>query len=201
MAAEYGEEYKRPHYHACIFGYDFPDKTLWKVRDGIPIYTSDLLERVWGKGFCTIGDVTFESAAYCARYVMKKINGKKADQIDEKTGLTHYERVHPYTGEICQVEPEFNGMSLKPGIGAGFFDKYTNDIFPWDHCIVNGYENRPPRYYDKLFEVYDPEALAKVKTDRVEKMARHRHDNTPARLADREQVAEAKISFLKREVE
>lgn len=69
---EYGEKLSRPHYHAILFNYDFPDKKVFSEKNGNTIYTSELLEDIWGKGFCTIGDVTFQSAAYVARYVMKK---------------------------------------------------------------------------------------------------------------------------------
>ncbi len=56
---EYGEELSRPHYHALIFGYEFPDKELWKTIRGNKIYESKMLESLWGMGFCSIGDVTF----------------------------------------------------------------------------------------------------------------------------------------------
>ena len=29
MCGEYGEQFDRPHFHACIFGVDFPDKVLF----------------------------------------------------------------------------------------------------------------------------------------------------------------------------
>ena len=60
---EYGEKNMRPHYHACIFGYDFPDKILYTIRDECRLYRSPLLEKIWNLGFATVGDVTFESAA------------------------------------------------------------------------------------------------------------------------------------------
>ena len=87
---EYGELNKRPHYHACIFGFDFPDKRLWKVTNsGHRLYISESLDELWPFGFCTIGNVTFESAAYVARYIMKKVNGDAAadhyEWIDEDT--------------------------------------------------------------------------------------------------------------------
>ena len=78
MCGEYGEDLQqpsklgRPHFHACLFGLDFDDKQLYIVRDDVKLYTSATLEKIWGKGFVTIGDVTFESAAYVARYIAKK---------------------------------------------------------------------------------------------------------------------------------
>uniref|UniRef100_UPI0040482461 rolling circle replication-associated protein n=1 Tax=Shewanella sp. TaxID=50422 RepID=UPI0040482461 len=79
QCGEYGSKTHRPHYHACLFGHDFKDKTLWqKGSDGTPLYISSSLQDLWSSdghsiGFSTIGTVTFQSAAYVARYIMKKI--------------------------------------------------------------------------------------------------------------------------------
>ena len=81
---EYGEKFHRPHYHLIIFGCEFPDKILWKIERGNRLWISEDLNKLWKKGYCSIGMVTFESAAYVARYVTKKITGKQANQ--------HYER-------------------------------------------------------------------------------------------------------------
>ena len=69
---EYGEKNQRPHYHALIYNHDFSDKRLFKERKNIKLYTSKELEELWPYGFSTIGDVTFQSSAYVARYIMKK---------------------------------------------------------------------------------------------------------------------------------
>ena len=77
---EYGESTSRPHYHAIIFGYDFPDKKKWRTTDrGDILYRSPLLETLWDKGSSEIGSVTFESAAYVARYSLKKITCRYHD--------------------------------------------------------------------------------------------------------------------------
>ena len=55
---EYGDKGARPHYHACVFGYDFPDKKLYTVRDGVRLYVSEELQEVWPLGFSTVGDVS-----------------------------------------------------------------------------------------------------------------------------------------------
>lgn len=75
---EYGEKFRRPHYHALIFNHDFDDKILWSKNRGSPLYISESLDSLWEFGFATIGDVTFESAAYVARYITKKVNGELA---------------------------------------------------------------------------------------------------------------------------
>lgn len=194
---EFIGEGERPHYHACIFGYDFPDKELWSVRDGISIYTSDRLTNIWGSGHCTTGDLTFESAAYVARYSLKKINGNLAKKPDPITGLLPYERVCPVTGDIIEVEKERFQMSN--GIGKDFYNQFRSDMYPRDTMVINGYERKPPRYYDNLYDAEEPAQLEAIKNKRIEEYKKHSADNTPARLEAREKVKLAQIAMLKRE--
>lgn len=50
---EYGGLSLRPHFHAIIYGFNFPDRRFVKRTDkGYPLYTSELLTNVWGKGIC-----------------------------------------------------------------------------------------------------------------------------------------------------
>jgi len=197
MCGEYGDNTKRPHYHACLFGYDPRDKELYRTTDGINLYSSAGLEQIWGKGFVTIGSVTFESAAYVARYVTKKITGRKADALDE-IGLKHYEWLCPITGEVTELQPEYTAMSLKPGIGKTWLDKYDSDVYNHDHVIVNGKKCRPPRYYDKVLESYDSEKLEELKIHRQEKAVLHEKNNTLDRLMVREKVQNQRFKQLKR---
>ena len=61
---EYGEKKGRPHYHACLFNFDFVDKRPWrKSPTGHMLYRSESLEEFWPYGNCEIGSVTFQSAA------------------------------------------------------------------------------------------------------------------------------------------
>mgnify|MGYP001506359224 CR=1 FL=1 len=95
---EYGEAFLRPHYHVILFNYNFDDKCLYKSGK-FPLYTSDMLTSLWPYGHSVVSGFSFESAAYTARYCVKKINGNDA--------ADHYgSRV-----------PEFNAMSRRPGIG------------------------------------------------------------------------------------
>lgn len=180
MCGEYGDEKGRPHFHACLFGYDFDDKVLFSNRGGNKLYTSKILEDLWKYGMCSIGEVTFESAAYVARYIMKKITGTLAD--DHYNGLT----------------PEFCHMSLKPGIGSGWFEKFNSDIFPDGTVVVRGVKTKLPRYYDKLESKKDVEVLEEVKYNRFRDAVKHFEDQTEERLSVREQVAIARINQLKR---
>src|SRR5688572_7925162 len=76
MCGEYGSLYHRPHYHACLFGIDFEDRLYAAtLPSGAKSYTSDRLSRLWPLGFSSVGDVSFESAAYVARYCVQKVTG------------------------------------------------------------------------------------------------------------------------------
>lgn len=188
---EYGEKNGRPHYHACIFGFDFPDKVLWKITPtGHRLYTSATLEELWPFGFSTIGDVTFESAAYVARYIMKKITGDLAED--------HYEWIDAYTGEIRPLKPEYTTMSRRPGIGRGWLDKYMDDVYPHDFVIVNGRKMRPPRYYDGVLQTERPYEFDEIKENREINSKKHIDNNTTERLKCREVVQRARLGLLPR---
>ncbi len=182
----------RPHYHACIFNHDFDDRILWREREGIRIDTSECLDNIWFRGFTTVGDVTLESAAYTARYIMKKVNGKSQDE--------HYETTNETTGEIHNLEPEYNTMSRRPGIGRHWFDRYISDVYPKDSIHHKGVGQKPPKYYDSLYEIYSPEGFEKIKIDRKKQIELNKKDSTPKRLADRENVKLAQIKMLMRQL-
>lgn len=194
MCGEYGENLQRPHYHAALFGYDFPDKILHTIHNDNRLYKSHILEKIWGKGYCLIGNVTFESAAYIARYVMKKRTGPQA--------FDHYKvDVDEKTGEIITKEPEYNAMSRRPGLAKGWYEKFKNDVFPGDHVIVNGKPTRPPRYYTQQLEADDPTMHEKIKQRRIEQAKKHEENNTPERLKIRKKILDRKIEKLTRNIE
>lgn len=190
---EYGEEVGRPHYHALLFGYDFPDKKLWKVVRKNAIFTSELLDKTWGKGFCSLGAVTFQSAAYVARYILKKINGDPAQP--------HYENTDVETGEITNRLPEYTTMSLKPGIGAEWFKKFSSDVFPDDFVVLGGKKFKTPRFYDKLIRrSCGEEFLETIKATRELNGRKKAYDSTPKRLLVREAVQLSKVERLRRDI-
>lgn len=177
---EYGEQFSRPHFHACIFNYDFPDKELWKNERDVKLYRSKLLEELWPYGHSTIGDVTFESAAYVARYITKKITGDAAE--------SHY------NGR----PPEYTTMSRRPGIGQGWFKRFSSDVFPCDNVVLRGKEMKPPKYYDRLFELTYPSDFARVKSLRKQKGVEMEAKELPTRLSVKEEVQELRFKLLKR---
>lgn len=190
---EYGAKWRRPHYHACLFNHDFSDKVLWSVRDDVPLYTSDSLSLLWSYGHATVGAVTFESAAYVARYVMKKVFGPDAKE--------HYTVMDPTTGELFELEPEFILMSRGGrkgrGIGYDWYQKFRSDVFPSDNVLLRGLKMKPPRYYDNLYEADNPVGSYLIRLRRQFQAAQS-PDRILSRLKVRQQCSDAKVVQLKR---
>ena len=180
---EYGELLNRPHFHALLFNIDFPDKYLWSNKRGVRLCRSPTLEELWYQGQSVIGDVTFESAAYVARYILKKING------DEKED--HY----------LGREPEFFETSRKPGLARTWIERYYSDVYTSDSVVVRGdIIVRPPRYYDAIYDILNPEHLKEIKSARKAN-AVNNPDSSADRLAARKRVQELKADKLKRGLE
>lgn len=186
---EYGELYMRPHYHLLLFGYDFPDKVRIPSVKEYPEWTSAQLEQVWWYGRTLIGSVTFESAAYVARYVTKKVLGRDRD-------AGHYRYVDCETGELVELEPEFGRMSRNPGIGKSWMEQFGNEVYPSDEVISRGRSAKPPRFYDDMLEESSPLEMWMVKRER--ELARNLENETEARLAVREKVATARLNLKRR---
>lgn len=179
---EYGSKLKRPHYHILLFGIDFNDGIKYANSGKGSLTTSAELQRLWPHGFVSVGQLTPESCAYVARYVTKKVYGEEADE--------HY--VDKATGSIRRGE--YISMSRRPGIGAGWIEKYMDDTYKDDTIVSNGFKSQPPRYYDNaLAKSRGESALKEIKKERVLKSIRHAVDNTPERLRVREEIKEATL--------
>lgn len=159
-AGEYGSSSFRPHYHAIIFNLKLDDlKLLHRNEDGFNYFTSDLISKCWPHGYHLITQVTWETCAYVARYVTKKLNGDAADFY-----------------QVFNIEPEFSLMSRRPGIGKRYYDDEAKDSYLNKTDIIRLSTDsgplsfRPPRYFDSLFDIENPELLAEIKQNRV-KMA------------------------------
>jgi len=161
---EYGDQLGRPHYHLCLFGHQFNDLEIvhhaprtyyngrYKKGNNNDLYISRQLEKeIWKKGFCTVGEVTFESAGYVARYCTKKINGSKQRE--------HYK----------QKEPEFAIMLRRPGIGTSWLQQYMTDVYPKDYHTIKGVKCRPTRFYDSIYKREKLEQFEKIKKERIKK--------------------------------
>lgn len=189
-AGEYGDRLLRPHYHALLFNFDFADKILYATRRGNRVYKSTLLQEIWPYGLHEIGNVTFQSAAYTARYCIKKVGGDEAS--------AHYTRVSPVDGNTYRVAPEFAVMSRRPGLGHKWFEKFKADAFPSDYLIVDGRKIKPPKFYlEKLAE----EEAKPIERERKRFAVKQRANNTPERLKVREEVQLLRAQRLQRTME
>ena len=192
---EYGDKRSRPHYHACLFNFDFLDKQLWSSNNGYPLYRSETLEELWPKGHSTVGEFTFETAAYTARYVTKKISGKALLQENP------YEK--EVNGEIITLEPEFCLSSRKPGLGAPWLDRFSTDVYNDDTIVLKGKKMRAPKYYDNRFESINPSEMELIKRKRKKNMLiqEKKGDTTIDRLMVKKELKELKAKKLIRSLE
>lgn len=174
---EYGEKSLRPHYHVLLLNKDFADKRLLSTGSEYNLYASKLLSQLWTQGSHAIGDVNFESAAYVARYCTKKITGPKA--------ASHY----------GGREPEFLVMSRRPGIGTGYFQKYSEEMYTHDNVIVNGVPSSLPRFYDNKYASLSDTCEAKLAVLKIARRRKlNRVDKGTTRLRIREVVTMAKLA-------
>jgi len=182
---EYGEKSSRPHYHALLFGVDFSlDGVPIKRERGHTLFKSGSLDRLWGLGHASVGSLTMESAAYVARYVMKKDTAE--------TG--RYGRID-HNGDLFFVRPEYVTMSRRPGIGSKWFEQFASEVYPSDEVVHEGKRYRPPRFYDSKLAA---DVLLDLKGKRRQRVSTRGQDLTEDRLRVREVVAAARLSGLHR---
>lgn len=150
---EYGSKTFRPHYHVVAYGLDFEDKEpffLNKMHQ--QIYKSETLEHLWGNGIVSIGGFDWRSAAYTARYVLKKQKGESAASYYEERG----------------IKPEFVRMSNRPGIALPYFEAHYNEIYANDNIVLPAIDGKPhivkpPRYFDDKYASLNDYAAARLK--------------------------------------
>jgi len=135
VTGEYGEKTKRPHWHAILFNYRPSDCTYRYTTDrGDKVFTSPILDKIWGFNDPStkpseIGQVTFESAGYVARYAAKKLVHGNDQEHD----------FHPISKK-----------STGRAIGKSWLEKYWKDAFTLGRIILpNGESCSIPRYYEK----------------------------------------------------
>lgn len=154
---EYGEKTQRPHYHLILFNLPVDDLKYYKTNfSDKRFYTSATLEKIWGKGFVVIGEVSYESAAYTARYILKKQTGKDSKYV------------------YLNREKEFSRMSRNTGIGYNYFYENKDKIYNDGAINVRTKDKvipvKIPAYFDDLMETYNPELLYKTKDERLKHM-------------------------------
>lgn len=188
-AGEYGDNLGRPHFHACIYNFDFDDKDLlFTTKAGNRLYTSPTLEKLWGKGMVSIGNLTYDSASYTARYVMKKITGDIAK--------SHYD------GKL----PEFARHPSLYGLGLKWLESHYRDVYPHDYVVVmkgssEAFKMRPPRYYDEWLKKNRPDLFEEVKFKRLEKTEENLSNFNFENLAKKEKREQKRLKELVRHLD
>lgn len=154
---EYGDRYKRPHYHGIYCGLWLPDLVPYHTNfDGDILYTSETLNKLWGHGFVVVGEANWQSSAYVARYVVKK-----------RFGI--YGKLYYADNSIC---PEFHHSSIK--MGEQYYLEHKDDLYRENEKIIipdkKGFRKiNPPETFDSWFNAESPEDFEKIKSERREK--------------------------------
>lgn len=191
LCGEYGENTERPHYHAIIFNLPLNDlKPYFINHEHQQIYTSETIDKLWGLGITSVGEVTYQSAAYVARYILKKQKGKNENELSRL--------------------PEFTQMSRNPGIGTEYFNLKKDEILKYDEIILPVRGGKvtsimPPKWFDILTEREDPDKLKVIKEQRLARAQESREiksSQTSLREDEQRKVAErnmiAKANTLRR---
>lgn len=143
-AGEYGDEKNRPHYHASVFGLSLPDLySTFKSSEGYQMFSSTAIERAWSDfgdvfGNVYIAPLTFETAAYTARYIVKKITGKKSKE--------HY--------DALGVIPERSWISK--GLGKEWYETYADETYRDGYIVSRGVPAGIPQTYSRWLKRDDP---------------------------------------------
>jgi len=198
-SGEYGENTRRPHFHIALFGVDFDsDRLLFgRATGGDRTYTSGTVAKYWPQGNHLIGTLNFESAAYIARYILKKI--KASEKV---MPLPLY--VDKEEGEIVFPNPEF--LIMSKGISKGWFrDYFMSDVFPTGSVITAQGSRAPvPRYYKTLLKELghdlslEMQFRSSVRADL--EVERKMYENLPVRKIARRLVSESRVQLSKRSI-
>lgn len=175
---EYGSTTFRPHFHGIYFNLPILPSMLKYYKttpDGNILYTCPIIEKIWKKGYVVIGHMSWETAAYVARYVTKKWTGEMSD--------IHY-------GILGQT-PEFCRMSRMPGIARQYFEQHKEAIYKLDEIVMKVANEKtlsikPCKYFDQLYDIEYPEDMQRIK------LIRRTNAEEAAKLKD-------KLSTLSRE--
>lgn len=150
---EYGSKTRRPHYHICIFNMNIHDlkETGEKNEIGDKYYSSEWLEKMWGKGRILIGNVSYQSAGYVARYTFKK-----QAKID-----------------YDEIKIEHEKLRMSKGIGKKYFEQNYKEIYKNDEIIFATTEKvittNPPKYFDRQLNKIEPKKLQRIIEVRTKK--------------------------------
>lgn len=193
LAGEYGSQTARPHYHLIIFGLRLDDTILYKRTSlGFNLYNSEFINSIWGKGHVVIAEVTWETCAYTARYIMKKQTGTSSEKY-----------------KTLNIIPEFTLMSRKPGIAKEFYEQNKLDFLRYGGTDIStpkgGRKIHNTKYFDKFLELEYPEEKEQKKIlvkEQMEVIKQSKMEKTSLSYLEmlevQEEVKKKRMAFLPR---
>lgn len=189
---EYGSKNGRPHHHAILFNFEFPDATFRRFSDsGYPIYFSKELLRLWSERVW-LGDYEEVEKTYTTKTgktVKRKYKKKIYKYIPKgkvEIGTVSYKSISYVARYVTKkvygkdaeshyggYKPEYITMSRKPGIGKYWFDDNFFDMYTYDKFKCRGINSqynyfKPPKSFDKYFERLYPDVFKEIKEYRKE---------------------------------
>lgn len=147
---EYGswEHSHRPHFHIVLFGLGLDDLSrkvpVGQNELGQKVFTCPLIFRCWNRGFVSVGDVSWRSCAYVARYVNKKV-------LDPGEN---------YLIESAELNPLFSLMSRKPGIAKKYLEDHPGCLDYTSIYISDSDGSKKiniPKYFVNQLKLTDPQ--------------------------------------------
>lgn len=157
---EYGGEGRRPHYHLILYNCPFPTDSFYEPRidwEKNTYFQNKIIERAWGKGIVNITEANWNTIAYVARYITKKIKGKESDLY------------YAVQGEIKEIfrTSRGNEKTGHSGIGYDYYEKHKDEIYRTDQIMIKNNKGihyvRPPKYFDNMYEKENPERMKEIK--------------------------------------
>ena len=154
---EYGSKTKSPHYHLILYNLQLPADSFYNPRvnwENNIYYQNHIIEEAWTEGISNIAEACWETIAYTARYITKKINGEASEDY------------YAMQGQI----KEFFRVSNRPGIGKQYYEENKDKIYKNDQIMIRNNKGvhyiKPPNYYDMLFKKENPAEFEKIQKKR-----------------------------------
>ena len=137
---------------------------------------------------------SWNTIAYVARYITKKINGEGSEELYARNGMIK----------------EF--LRCSKGIGKDYYIENRDKIYANDEIIIKNkkgtHKVKPPKYFDKLYKKDNEKAYKtiqrkrKSKAENLAKVTDTHSDKTRLeRLADQEEYKEDSMKALRRQIE
>lgn len=191
----------RPHFHCCVFGFDFPDKYAWsRSGTGFVTYRSPFLESIWTSGHSVVQSLEYGDLAYCAGYVEKK--ALKRLSAEQKYGNSNYfgRQRYFYDQFGCVHPAEFRITPCRPALGRHWIEKFFKDAYPSGFIVINDQKYSVPKYFDKYCKEKDLDMYLRVRKERLKKMYERSAENTPERRATREELLRLKFEKTRKQL-